>query len=252
MENGDKGQKRVVMIGIGGASCSGKTTLAKHLCKCFSNKPIILHQDDFAPPVEKVPVHKEFGIQDWDDAPGAIEWLRLQKVLAYVKREGKVPESHYSHDHLNIQVAVPVDEEVIQKWKTLFESIEKRYWEEQGVEIIWVVVDGFLLYWDKEVVKTLDIRVLVRAKEAVLKERREKRQSYYTAEGTLWKDPANYWENIVYPAYVRAHAHLFENGDVEEGSVSEAVEGLVLLESNEMSMQEMLERSCGQIQSHLS
>lgn len=33
----------------------------------------------------------------------------------------------------------------------------------------------------------------------------------------MWEDPPGYFDNIVYPAYVKAHADVFRDGDVEEG-----------------------------------
>jgi len=39
------------------------------------------------------------------------------------------------------------------------------------------------------------------------------------AAGGVWTDPPKYFEQIVYPAYVKAHAHIFDNGDVEDGQV---------------------------------
>lgn len=38
-------------------------------------------------------------------------------------------------------------------------------------------------------------------------------------EGSLWRDPPNYFDDIVYPAYVRAHENIFEGGNVEDGDV---------------------------------
>lgn len=63
-------------------------------------------------------------------------------------------------------------------------------------------------------------------------------------EGSLWRDPPNYWEDIVYPAYVEAHEGVFENGDVEHGKPTNKVERLVLLESLETTMTEAVERCC--------
>jgi hypothetical protein len=36
-------------------------------------------------------------------------------------------------------------------------------------------------------------------------------------DGEAWVEPAQYWERIAYPAYVRAHSHLFLKGNVESG-----------------------------------
>lgn len=35
-------------------------------------------------------------------------------------------------------------------------------------------------------------------------------------------DPPEYFPKIVYPAYVKAHQHVFESGDVETGAVAPA------------------------------
>lgn len=69
-------------------------------------------------------------------------------------------------------------------------------------------------------------------------------------EGTLWRDPPHYWEQIVYPAYVKAHAHLFVSGDLENGPLEpEAQEKrrIELLEADKMSMAELLDATCSAI-----
>lgn len=63
-------------------------------------------------------------------------------------------------------------------------------------------------------------------------------------EGTLWRDPPKYWENIVWPSYVDAHKRIFEDGDVEHGKLTGVIEDLVLLETLEISLTEAVERSC--------
>lgn len=39
--------------------------------------------------------------------------------------------------------------------------------------------------------------------------------------GGVWEDPPNYFDQIVYPAYVKAHEHIFEDGNVEKGMLRE-------------------------------
>jgi len=237
---------RVVLIGVGGATCSGKTTLAKLLRDCLPNS-FIIHQDDFAPPQELVPWHPEFNVQDWDDASGAIDWPRMRSALGHVRKTGQLPPNHYSHDHLNEQVEIPVAEDSIPTWRSRISELSDSTASE---EIQWVIVDGFLLYWDKEIADQLDISIFLRVPHDALKQRRHERHGYHTAvqtdpEGSLWRDPPNYWEQIVYPAYVSAHKGLFEGGDVENGSLTaEAKSCLLLLEGQKMSMQELLDNSC--------
>ncbi|PVF94935.1 P-loop containing nucleoside triphosphate hydrolase protein [Serendipita vermifera] len=214
--------KKVILIGVGGASCSGKTTLAKHLRSVLRGS-FIVHQDDFAPPEELIPMHPVHPVQDWDDPEGAIDWLRLASFLQQVKTEGVIPTSHISHDALNKQTEVPIDKEVLLKWTSIFDDMKGKA-REEGVELVWGLVDGFLLYWHPGVIHELDVRLFLRVSYETLKERRNNRTGYYTAvqsspEGSFWQDPPEYWDNIVWPAYVKAHERIFEGGDVDRGKL---------------------------------
>lgn len=66
-------------------------------------------------------------------------------------------------------------------------------------------------------------------------------------EGTFWQDPPQYWEQIVWPAYVRAHKDLLEGGDLEHGKASEKVKDLILVEGLEQTMGEVVDRVCEQL-----
>ncbi|KAF8524848.1 P-loop containing nucleoside triphosphate hydrolase protein [Hysterangium stoloniferum] len=243
MDRGENNRVKVITIAVGGATCSGKTTLAKHLRSCLSNS-VIIHQD----PQELVPFHPEYNVQDWDDAPGAIQWPSLAAFLQEVKRTGVIPQSHKSHDHLNENKLVPVEDDVIKRWRKQSEQLSREHLEKYGEKIVWAIVDGFLMYWDQAVIDQLDIRILLRTPHDVLKKRRHERHGYHTAvqtdpEGALWRDPPNYWEQIVYPAYVRAHRHLFEGGNVEDGKLNDKVPGILLFDGSQVSMQEMLDKA---------
>ncbi|KAF9512139.1 hypothetical protein BS47DRAFT_1330451 [Hydnum rufescens UP504] len=239
---------RVVLIGVGGATCSGKTTLAKYLRRCLPNS-FIVHQDDFAPPQELVPWHPGFNVQDWDDAPGAIDWPRMRSALAHVKATGQLPPGHSSHDHLNEQVEIPAADDTLSTWRTRFSELDN---SAAGEEIQWVIVDGFLLYWDKGIADQLDIRLFLRVPHDVLRQRRHARHGYHTAEGSLWRDPPHYWEQIVYPAYVRAHQSLFEGGDIENGNLTPEARGRLLSLKGQKTVQELLDKSCQAIVNHIN
>jgi len=243
-----RAKTRVILIGIGGATCSGKTTLAKHLRRILPDS-VIIHQDDFAPPQELVPIHPIHKVQDWDAAPGAISWPRLIEFLRHVKASGEIPPDHRSHDHLNEQKEVQLTDDVRQQWIDTFESLKKQY-EAAGKErIVWGLLDGFLLYWHQEVVDQIDVRLFLRVPHETLERRRHERHGYHTAvqsdpEGTLWRDPPHYWEQIVYPAYVDANREMFVDGNVENGAPSGKVENLMVIETLEMTMSEMVNRCC--------
>ena len=102
----------------------------------------------------------------------------------------------------------------------------------------------------QDIVRELDIRLFLRVSHKTLKHRRDNRYGYHTAgthasylyssivalrltwvlpkfvqltpvlfqpEGSFWKDPPGYWDDIVWPAHVKAHRKMFQNNDVEHG-----------------------------------
>jgi len=69
----------------------------------------------------------------------------LNKVRA---SSGEMPQDHCSHDHLNEQKEVPVSPDVIERWTEEFLRIEVER-EREGEKVVWVLLDGFLLYWNQ-------------------------------------------------------------------------------------------------------
>lgn len=39
----------------------------------------------------------------------------------------------------------------------------------------------------------------------------------FQPEGSFWVDPPGYWDDIVWPAHLKAHRKMFQNNDVEHG-----------------------------------
>ncbi|WWD03798.1 hypothetical protein V865_001854 [Kwoniella europaea PYCC6329] len=205
-------KQRLVVIGIGGASCSGKTLLAKHIRRALPQGSHIIHQDDFCP--------------DWDDPETCLMWPEFRSILSQVRKTGQ-HGAHASHDHLNKQVEVGIKEDIFAKWKERL----RRYIDEQeskGVELVWYIVDGFVLYWDKA--------------------RREERQVYVLQHGGVWVDPPGYFDKIVWPGYVKAHREVFE--EVEKGDLKKewGPEGRNLLlvqpEEGEEGMTNAFDKAC--------
>ena len=124
------------------------------LCSCayttntydiFDNHLILLLSPK---PQELVPIHPVHNVQDWDAAAGAISWDRFVEFLRRVKEKGVIPPDHRSHDHLNEQKEIKVEEKLREKWINEFETI-KQDKQLDNKKIIWGLVDGFLLYWNK-------------------------------------------------------------------------------------------------------
>lgn len=64
---------KTLVIGVGGPTSSGKTTLAKHLLSLLpKGKGAMLHQDDFALPEEQLPWNDTIKARDWDSPIGTV------------------------------------------------------------------------------------------------------------------------------------------------------------------------------------
>ena len=60
-------------------------------------------------------------------------------------------------------------------------------------------------------------------------------------------DPPGYWEDIVYPAYVRAHQDLFVGGNMASNDLTGKVPNLVVFDGEEMNLAELLDRTCQKV-----
>ncbi|KAJ3575353.1 hypothetical protein NP233_g1164 [Leucocoprinus birnbaumii] len=229
---------KAITIGVGGLTSSGKTTLVKQLQRCLHNS-LIIHQDDFVSPIEKLPINPEYGFSDCEDAPTAVDWDRMAGVLSETRKTGRIPPGYQSLDHPNESGDVYVDEEIIRKWRRWTQKLASIHMERYGERLVWVLVEGFLLYWDARVISNLDARVFLRVPEDVARARREGR-TYYTPDGGVWQDPPHYWEKAVWPAYTRAHQHIFKGGDVVDGNLNGEIKSMMLFEPMEMRMEDMV------------
>lgn len=109
--------------------------------------------------------------------------------------------------------------------------------------------------------KQLDVRLFLKVSYDLLKARREQRFGYHTQvlfqpEGSLWRDPPGYWDNIVWPAYVKAHRNM-GFGIVERSGTNSSeetspnivrlggvVDRLQVYDAEKLDMAELFERSC--------
>lgn len=166
------------------------------------------------------------GLQDCLEA---INLPALEDALKHIKAKGMPPPDLVSKEDKNEVGKVDVDAKVIDEltWKA-------GRWMFHDVPPI-AIIDGFLMYSEdmKDIRDIFDVKIFLRTDFATAKSRREARNGYVTIEG-FWEDPPNvsdvehacghfaanlsrvqYVENIVWPNYVKDHAFLFHNGDVE-------------------------------------
>ncbi|KAK5136878.1 hypothetical protein LTR08_001800 [Meristemomyces frigidus] len=209
--------RNAILVGISGVSSSGKTTLARLLRDIFPNV-FILHEDDFYKDDAEIPVKD--GVADWDCLE-AIDVPAFEKALSYIKKHGGSPPDLSSKEDKNSVGEVDVDHRLVEdlKWKA-------SKWMFQNVPPI-AIIDGFLLYSEemKTVRDSFDVKLFLRTDFKTAKGRREARSGYVTLQG-FWEDPPLYVDNVVWPNYVKDHAYLFSNGDVEGEPAAEMVEAL--------------------------
>ncbi|KAJ3103752.1 ribosylnicotinamide kinase [Phlyctochytrium bullatum] len=185
----------VLLIGIGGASCSGKSTLADWLATIL--KIPIIHQDQFYKTDAKVPVID--GIQDWD-SPASLDMSSFVSKLHDVKHRGTLDSIlGKNRSSINTHDLSIADMEALRNAAKL--ALE-------GVRP--VLVDGFLLYDDPDVYDALDLRLFLYAGRETLQERREKRTGYVTLEG-FWQDPPEYFTKFVWPRYLQHNGHILHH-----------------------------------------
>lgn len=82
--------KKTTIIGVGGVSRSGKSTLARQLQQHFSakgKKCLILSQDDFVKDMELIPQVRDR--VDWED-PESIDWEKLKGKIEQMKADFQV------------------------------------------------------------------------------------------------------------------------------------------------------------------
>ncbi|PWN93170.1 P-loop containing nucleoside triphosphate hydrolase protein, partial [Acaromyces ingoldii] len=210
---------RVVVVGVGGATNSGKTTLAKRLLSMLpAGRGIMVHQDDFALPESELPWNEKAQARDWDHPVGTIDYERLDRTVQYIEAHRSLPPDHASHDHLNASsTAPPLSPASRGDGGPLASRLAALLAADDGLTL--AILDGFLLYFSPRVHAHIDVRLFLRVPRHTLEERRHRREGYATAEGTVWQDPPGYFDDVVWPAYVLAHEQMFSGQDVECGDV---------------------------------
>ncbi|CAK4034696.1 Nicotinamide riboside kinase [Lecanosticta acicola] len=211
---------KALLVGISGVSSSGKTTLARLLRDIFP-RAFILHEDDFYKTDAEIP-KTEQGVADWD----CLESINLpyfSDTLRYIRENGLSPPDFASKEDQNSIGQVDVD-------RTLVHDLEWKAskWMFADAPPI-AIIDGFLLYSEgmKDIRDMFDLKLFLRTDFETAKHRRKVRSGYVTLEG-FWEDPPGYVENVVWPNYVKDHAYLFQDGNVEGAYDEDALRRLAI------------------------
>ncbi|QRW11898.1 nicotinamide riboside kinase [Ceratobasidium sp. AG-Ba] len=222
-------ETRVVLIGIGGASSAGKSTLATQLCAMIPGC-MILRQDDFWTPIDETPMHPVANLRDLEDPPTAIDWPAFREAFKRFRSNRPFDDSHSKSSDTStpsLNFSGKIANSSLKEWRSRFKRLQQEQMQ-RGIKIEWRLVEGFLLYYEPEIMKSLDLSIFLRSPGHVLQRRRQGRK-YIHSDGTIHIDPPEQWDLISYPAYIRGHKHLFRDGNVETGSPLEPL-NLVMLE----------------------
>ncbi|ORY92287.1 hypothetical protein BCR43DRAFT_532698 [Syncephalastrum racemosum] len=196
---------KVRAIGISGPSCAGKT----------------LDRD--------IPIDPKTQLANWD-CPDALDFKKLKKTIQYVRQHAQLPEGSRSNEEKNTHDGSR------HFGSTAATSLAKILKNLNDEDTVFLIVDGFMLYWDQDIYTDLDSKIFITASYDTLKYRRENRQGYSTAEG-YWVDPPGYFDQIVWPEYVRWNKHLFEGKGHSEIEHS-AVAGVLVLDTDKHSIEQ--------------
>ncbi|KAI9263316.1 P-loop containing nucleoside triphosphate hydrolase protein [Phascolomyces articulosus] len=219
---------KVCTIGISGASCSGKTTVTRILRRLLKHS-VVIYQDDFFKLDSEIPIDPETQLANWD-CPEAVDFHRLDETIQYVVNNKQLPEKYRSNEVNNTHDGSTLISDVA--LERLKESIAPLKQD----DTLYLIVDGFMLYWDRDLCTHLDCKVFINASYETLKHRRESRQGYVTTEG-YWIDPPGYFDKIVWPEYIKCNKHLFLGEDHSEIE-HEAVQGVLVLDTDKYSIEE--------------
>lgn len=136
------------IVGITGGSASGKTLLLNELKKSFNEEELcIVSQDNYYRPRHEQPVDRK-GVQNFDK-PESIDHQAFADDVAKLKRGEIVTRLEYTFNNPNMEP----------KMLTFKPSSI-------------IVVEGIFVFYLKEVVEQLDLKVFVDAKDHLMLKRR--------------------------------------------------------------------------------